>query len=94
AYNKIDKLEELPIVMDFTADRIVNISAKKGIGFEELSEAIAEQVNKCRQYIEKLIPYSEAGLTSKIRANGVLLEEDYREDGIYIRAYVDKSFNV
>ena len=73
---------------------IVNISAKKGIGFEELSEAIAEQVNKCRQYIEKLIPYSEAGLTSKIRANGVLLEEDYREDGIYIRAYVDKSFNV
>lgn len=94
AYNKIDKLEELPIVKDFTADRIVNISAKKGIGFEELSEAIAEQVNKCRQYIEKLIPYSEAGLTSKIRANGVLLEEDYREDGIYIRAYVDKSFNV
>lgn len=94
AYNKIDKLEELPIVKDFTADRIVNISAKKGIGFEELSEAIAEQVNKCRQYIEKLIPYSEAGLASKIRANGVLLEEDYREDGIYIRAYVDKSFNV
>lgn len=94
AYNKIDRVEEIPTVKDFTADRIIYISAKKKEGFDKLSEALAEEINGGRVYIEKLIPYSNAGLSNRIRSNGVLLEEEYREDGIYIRAYVDKSFNI
>jgi GTP-binding protein HflX len=92
AFNKIDKVESIPIVKDFTADVIVNISAKKRMGFDGLSSAIADEINKCRAYIEKLLPYAEAGKLNKIRENGVLLEEDYREDGIYVRAYVDRSY--
>jgi GTP-binding protein HflX len=92
AFNKIDKVERIPIVKDFTADVIVNISAKKRMGFDGLSSAIADEINKCRAYIEKLLPYAEAGKLNKIRENGVLLEEDYREDGIYVRAYVDRSY--
>jgi GTP-binding protein HflX len=92
AFNKIDKVDSIPIVKDFTADVIVNISAKKRIGFDELSKAIADEINKCRVYVEKLLSYNDAGKINKIRTNGVLLEEDYREDGIYIRAYVDRSF--
>ncbi len=94
AFNKIDKVDLMPVIKDFRADRIVNIAAKKGIGFDKLEEAIADTINECKQYIEKIIPYSDAGLINKIRKNGNVIEEDYRDDGIFVRAYVDKSLNI
>ena len=90
-FNKIDKLDEMPVIKDFKADKVINISAKKRMGFDELSDTLADIINNGRTYIEKLIPYQEAGLINKIRQNGNLLCEEYREDGIYIKAYVDKS---
>ncbi|MGN0436516.1 MAG: GTPase HflX [Wujia sp.] len=94
AFNKIDKVDELPPIKDFMAETVVNIAAKHGIGFDELSAALEEVIIKCKNYIEKVIPYSDAGLVNRIRQYGNVLEEDYREDGIYIRAYVDKSLNI
>ena len=90
-FNKIDKLDEIPVIKDFKADKVINISAKKRMGFDELSDTLADIINNGRTYIEKLIPYQDAGLINKIRQNGNLLCEEYREDGIYIKAYVDKS---
>lgn len=94
AFNKIDKVDEMPIIKDFKADAIVNIAAKKEIGFDKLMETLAEEINKCRKYVEKLISYNDAGMINKIRKSGTLLSEEYREDGIYIKAYVDSSFNI
>lgn len=94
AFNKIDKVEDLPIIKDFKADAIVNIAAKKDLGFDKLMETLSEEINKCRKYVEKLISYNDAGIINKIRRSGTLLSEEYREDGIYIKAYVDGSFNV
>ena len=94
AFNKIDKVQELPIIKDFKADAIVNIAAKKEIGFDKLMETLADEINKCRKYVEKLISYNDAGIINKIRKSGTLLSEEYREDGIFIKAYVDSSFNI
>ncbi len=94
AFNKIDKVDEMPIIKDFKADAIVNIAAKKEIGFDKLMETLADEINKCRKYVEKLISYNDAGMINKIRKSGTLLSEEYREDGIYIKAYVDSSFNI
>lgn len=94
AFNKIDKVEKLPILKDFRADSIVNIAAKKDLGFDKLMETLAEEINKCRKYVEKLISYNDAGIINKIRKSGTLISEEYREDGIYIKAYVDSSFNI
>lgn len=93
-FNKIDKVDEMPIIKDFNADVVLNISAKKQIGFEELSDAVADIINNGRTYIEKTISYNDAGIINKIRNSGTLLEEDYREDGIFIRAYIDKSLGL
>lgn len=93
-FNKVDRLEELPVIKDFHADVTLNISAKNEQGFEELMDKLAEIINKSKVYIEKTIPYQEAGLIQKIRKFGNLIEEEYREDGIFIRAYVDKSLSV
>lgn len=94
AFNKIDKLDVMPIVKDLSADMVVEISAKKEIGFDELSNALAEIINKTRKYIEKTIPYTEANIINRIHKSGTILEEDYREDGIFIRAYVDASIGI
>lgn len=94
AFNKIDKVAEMPVIKDLSADYIVNISAKKELGFDSLSTALSEVINQSRKYIETTVPYSEAALISRIHASGAVLEEEYREDGIYIRAYVDKSMDI
>ncbi|MBR3600217.1 MAG: GTPase HflX [Lachnospiraceae bacterium] len=92
--DKVDKVDEMPIIKDFKTDAIVNIAAKKEIGFDKLMETLADEINKCRKYVEKLISYNDAGIINKIRKSGTLLSEEYREDGIYIKAYVDSSFNI
>ena len=39
-------------------------------------------------YLEKVFSYQEAGRIQTIRKYGQLLKEEYREDGIYVEAYV------
>jgi GTP-binding protein HflX len=41
--------------------------------------------------MERLVPYSQSGILAKIRSSGELVDEDYRPDGIYIRAYVPRA---
>ena len=94
AMNKIDKVDDIPIIKDLSADIVVSISAKKELGFEHLSDALTEIINKTRKYIEQLIPYTDAGIIRRIHKSGTILEEDYREDGIFIRAYVDASIGI
>lgn len=94
AFNKIDKVDNIPIIKDLSADIVVEISAKKEINFDGLSDALAEIINKTRKYIEKLIPYTDANIINRIHKSGTILEEEYREDGIFVRAYVDASIGI
>lgn len=87
-FNKIDKLEEKPILKDFTADYTVEAAIKKKIGLDKINEAIEAALKSMRVYIEKVFPYTEAGKPGLIRKYGQLIKEDYREDGIYVEAYV------
>lgn len=88
-FNKIDKMDELPAVKDFQADHTLYISARQETGFEKITDVLAEIINQSRIYIEQTIPYTKAGVIQQIRKSGNLLEEEYREDGIFVRAYVD-----
>ncbi len=94
AFNKIDKLEELPVVKDLNCDKSVKISARTQEGFEELANTLTDIINQGRNYIEQTIPYDKAGVISRLHALGTVLEEDYREDGIFVRAYTDPSFRI
>ena len=88
AFNKQDKLVEKPILRDFKADYIVNISAKKGIGLNKLQEIIEDVLRDQKIYVEKVYSYAEAGKIQLIRKYGELLEESYQGDGIFARGYV------
>lgn len=88
-FNKQDKIGEYPeIIRDLRADYTVNISAKTGEGIPELLKTVEAVLRERKILIERRYAYQEAGKIQQIRRYGELLEEDYREDGIFIRAYV------
>ena len=91
AFNKQDKLEGEQIIKDFKADKVVKISAKKQIGLDVLLNTIEEILREQKILIERVYSYQEAGKIQIIRKYGQLLEEEYREDGIFIKAYVPKE---
>lgn len=90
-FNKQDKAEGEWILKDFRADATVKISAKTGEGIPELLRKLEEVLREQKEYIEKTYSYEEAGKIQYIRKYGQLLEEEYQEDGIFVKAYVPKD---
>ena len=70
----------------------VMISAKTGEGLGNLLAKIQLSLPPTRRKAELLIPYNEGGLVNYIREERVLIKEDYRADGIYVKAVVDIQF--
>lgn len=93
AFNKTDRVEKAQPLRDFKADKTLHISAKTGYGLEELKEGLEEILREGKRLIEGTIPYQDAGVLQEIRTKGELLEEEYREDGIFVRAYVSPEFH-
>ena len=88
AFNKLDKLEETPILRDFKAEKTLQISAKNGDGVNELMNQVEEILRNQKIYIERVYPYDKAGKIQLIRKYGQLLSEEYTEAGIEVKAYV------
>lgn len=88
AFNKIDVAQYEYTPRDFQADRAVLISAKTGEGTEMLLEAVEDCLREQKIEIEKIYSYSEAAKIQIIRQYGELALEEYREEGIYVKAYV------
>lgn len=91
AFNKQDKEGAETILRDFKADYVVRISAKTGFGFEELFETIEKILRERKIEIERVYGYHEAGKIQLIRKYGELLAEEYREEGIYVKAFVPRE---
>lgn len=87
-FNKQDKVEEDSVIRDFKADYTVKTSAKLGEGLTELQETIEAVLREQKVFIERIYPYSDAAKIQLIRKYGELEAEEYREDGIFVRAYV------
>lgn len=92
-FNKQDQSEPDLIWKDLRSDAAVKISAKTGEGISELLDLLECKLQEREDYLEALLPYNQAGSLDSVRRYGQLLEEDYREDGIWIRAYLPKDRN-
>lgn len=90
-FNKMDKLEETPVLRDLKADYTIAASAKTGRGLDELKNCIEEILRGRKVHIEKIYGYDEAGKLPYIRKYGQLLKEEYTADGIAVEAYVPKE---
>lgn len=87
-FNKQDKITEKETLRDHKADKVLTASARTGEGLDELKEVLEEILNDRQVLIERLYAYQDAGKIQLIRKYGRLLEEEYRGEGIYVKAYV------
>lgn len=73
---------------DLRADYTLKISAKTGAGLGEFKMLLEKLLAQELIYVERLFPYQEAGRIQLIREYGQLLEEEYTESGIAVKARV------
>ena len=94
-FNKTDRFKEQgtedgmhQIPRDFSSDYQVRISARTGEGIDGLEQILRTIIRSRRIFLEKVFPYSQTGRIQTIRRYGQLLEEEYRDDGVAVKAYV------
>lgn len=96
-YNKIDKLtnpDDRLGLLDKRASQVLQVSAKKRIHLEDISEAIDSLLRGDREYVETTISYKDMSLLAEIKSRGEILEEKYQEDGVWIKAYIPRQINI
>lgn len=87
--NKCDLVGDIYSMPTF--GKTVMISAKEQKGFDELLDAVLKELPPTRRKAELLIPFSMGAMAARIRNEGVVEEEEYRPEGLYMRAIVEIS---
>lgn len=90
-FNKRDLTEGTELPKDLKASRTLGISAATGEGLLKLQELLEDYLRESRVLVEKVYPYAQAGDIARIRRYAQILEEEYREDGIYVRYYASRN---
>lgn len=90
-FNKQDRLAGDEILRDFKADYVLKISARTGLGLDELKNTLEKILIGNQIYIERVLDYKDAGMLQMVRKYGQLIEEKYTENGIEIKARVPKD---
>jgi GTPase len=70
---------------------VIRISALSGMGVEALSRSIERQADQHDPQVAALVPFAEMALLGQIHERGTLIEEEYREDGVWIVARVPQD---
>lgn len=94
--NKIDKadeekLNELEAKYSSIYSKVLKISARERINLDELLEAISEELPYTLKSKEYIIPYTAQQVVAYLHRNANVSEEEYREEGTYIKAEVDEE---
>lgn len=87
-FNKMDQCDIDEPLQDFRADHILEIAAARNQGLTEVKALLQEMLREDKVYIERVIPYAEAGILQQVRKSGELISEEYVPEGIAIKAYV------
>lgn len=87
--NKCDLVRNIYSMPTF--GKTVLISALNERGFEELLAAVQKELPQTRRTASLLIPFKNGAAAARIREEGVVEKEEYREDGLFMRATVEMS---
>ncbi len=90
--NKLDIVDEERIEYlksQFKGKQVIEISAKDGTNFEKLMEMIQSNLPKSLTKAEFLIPYNRSDINAYLYANGKVLEEAFKEEGVNVTALID-----
>ncbi len=86
-YNKADlvSLEEIPAGKD-----VVPVSAKRGMGMDNLLKAIETALGHARHHVIVRLPYSMGGMVETIHSNAKVNNVEYTGEGIEIDTVLDE----
>jgi len=83
-YNKCDAFAgELP-----HGQNVVCISAKTGEGAAALLETLSNLLESGKKKAALLIPYTDTGLVETLRREGAVVESEYTDEGVRVKAVV------
>ena len=85
-YNKADLVEKTDIPI---GEDVVAISAKSGMGMDDLKTAIEKALGHSRHHIVVTIPYSMGGMVETLHDGAQVLSVDYTAEGIQVETIVD-----
>ena len=85
--NKCDLVGDIYSMHTF--GKTVMISALQQKGFDELLEAILKELPPTRRKVEVMLPFSQGAIAARIRNEGAVEEEEYKPEGLYMRAIID-----
>lgn len=91
AFNKIDKDVEKPLPHDEYCTDVLNVSAKTGLGVNNLIDSAESIVKSFKKSISVLIPYNMGHLTNIVFGFCEIIEQEHTPDGIFIKAYADNE---
>lgn len=86
--NKIDKCQNPAMInrLRMTYPKNVQISALTGEGLDQLEEAMIRELSLQRKLVDLRIPQSDYAILSEIRRLGHIVEQEYDENDILLRA--------
>ncbi len=86
-YNKADLVpaEDIPVGED-----VVKMSAKQGVGMENLLAAIEKALGHSRHHIVVNLPYSMGGMLETLHDSAQVLNVEYTGEGIEVETIVDE----
>ena len=87
-FNKMDQRTDEDPLQDFRADHVLQISAANNQGLDAVKTVLLDLLREDKVYIERVIPYAQAGILQLVRSKGELVAEEYVPEGIAIKAYV------
>lgn len=87
-FNKCDNPECDFTLKDLRADKTYFTSAITGTGLSEFSKGLEDILRSDKQFYEGIISFDKGSLLSKIREKGEIIEEEYTENGVKIKAFV------
>lgn len=74
-FNKIDIRTDDDPLQDFRADHVLQISAAENAGLDAVKDVLQEMLREDKIYIERVIPYAQAGVLQLVRNKGELVSE-------------------
>ncbi len=89
-WNKIDACANPEAVMSVASKRqeTVCVSATESYGIDDLLDAITQQLQKKMLNMVVLIPYNKGDLVDEIHRSGVVLREEYTDQGTMMQVHV------
>jgi len=89
--NKKDRLDpEALLEITDPLETSVPISALTGDGLDQLISKIEEKIMKDYKVVDLIIPFEEGSMLNYILENTKVVEHEYLDDGLHVKAYLNK----